>query len=171
MKNFVQFFLLVIFVSCNKEKPCIDPVCAPPNINRVAIFQIKFCQNPEDALCFSVQELNEIIFTTRVISTSEIIESVTIENIVETDYTITIGGNTGVYDFGPEPSGINVLQDVQYFYEIEIPAIERSYKIDNFQFAGNTEPCSCPEYDFQSVQVNDKLYTLDEPGNVCILKK
>ncbi len=171
MKNLFVYLLLVLMLSGCEEEPCPAPVCAPPNINSGAILKLQFCIGPEDSPCFSDQDLAEVFFTVKSISTEEIVRRDTLDDLSTMNNNITIGGGLGIYDFGPEPYGANVLDSVEYYYEIELPFAGLFYTISDFKFKSNTDPCSCPTYEFESVRVNDILLFLAQSDGVMVILK
>ncbi|KAA3636921.1 MAG: hypothetical protein DWQ02_07480 [Bacteroidetes bacterium] len=171
MKNILVYLLLGLIIFGCQEEPCPTPVCAPPNINSSAILKLQFCIGPEGSPCFSDQELEEVYFTVKEISTDKIVRKDTLDDLSAMNNTITIGEGLGIYDFGPEPYGANVLDRVEYYYEIQLPFAGLFYTISNFKFESNTDPCTCPDYNFESVTVNEILTFLVESGGVLLILK
>lgn len=157
--KFLKLLLLpILFFSC-KSKDCEIPVCPPPNINAMANLTITF-----DTL-FSPEELSEVILTVKNINTEDVISIDTIPNSQLPNFQISVGDQFG---FGVTTS--HVLEDGEYFYEIEIPSTNHFYTIDqlNFQNAINAS-CSCSWYFLKSLNLNDSLEVLE--SETLILKK
>lgn len=162
--------LLVVtlfFFACEKE--CELPPCPKPNLNQYANLTLQFCMDVNDESCFSNDELGEVIFTQKRIATDDIISSTSITNLEENNFSIQIGSESSEFLFGDQVTGGDVLEEVEYFYEVEVIATGGFYKIGTLKFQTDEEPCSCPSYDFASVEVND--VSMEVVGNIVILKK
>lgn len=160
MKFLKLLIIPILFFTCSKEI-CHHPPCVPPNINAMAGLRMAFDTVSLDN-SFLIDELSEVFFTTKKITTGDIISIDTITNLVETNYQITIGAE-GKYLFG------NSAQFVEYFYEIEIPTTDNIYVLNQLKFRPNDEECSCPDYVFGGVEINDSLVNLIT--ETLILKK
>ncbi|MFK8006862.1 MAG: hypothetical protein AB8H03_10845 [Saprospiraceae bacterium] len=164
MKFLKLLTLTILFFACKSEK-CVIPDCPTPNINIYSILEITFDSS------FSEEELSEVFFTTKRIGSDDIVSIDTITNLQETNFQITIGAidRGGQFIFGEQRSGINALQFVEYFYEVEIPETNHFYILNELKFKSDDDPCRCPDYNFESAILNDSLVILEL--NTLTLKK
>lgn len=166
MRLLLLLFLGFTFFSC-KNKDCIPTPCAPPNLNMESKFDIHFCLD-DAPNCFRENELTEVIFTEWDINSGELVQKFEIDNLEDANYVISIGSGVSPLKFSFGDDSKDPLLQVQYFYEIEIPQINKNYRIDNFQFE-EEEPCSCIEtiiesidLDGTSIEVSDNSFVLSK---------
>lgn len=152
MKFLKLLILPILFFACKSER-CPSPLCLPPPY----ILDVNIVFDTSD-MSFTTEELSEVIFSTKGIAGNSVLTTDTIRHLNEEN-------NSGhIIQFLLE-GGFS-----QYFHEIEIPALNHFYIIDELDVQLiNDDPCNCPRVHLKSFELNDSLVIFESP--TLVLKK
>lgn len=166
------FFTITLFISFNSCKEiCVPPECQPPDLNSMASLSIEFCTSNNDPSCFLEDDLSKIKIIQRRIGSNDTIRIDTIHNLNESNNKLVIGGSEDNFlKFGSSLGGSSVLQEVEYYYELEVIANGLPYKIENLVLQNDDDECSCPEFNFESAVINDVLTKFSNLNEIVLTK-
>lgn len=159
--------ILLLITSCQKEvEDCEPPPCPRPNLNLNTSFLIECCVSTSDTSCYTINDLMEVRFIAKTKSSDEVVIDTIFNEFELMNYSILIGGESE-FKFGADANGTETLEEVEYYYEIELASNSQGYTIDAFKFKDDG-PCSCPSYTIETIELNEQEIAVDQ--NKIILK-